>query len=54
MKRTLSLLLLTVSALALSACGLRGSLDRPPPLWGDPQDTASEAEADDESGDQDR
>lgn len=54
MKRTLSLMLLTVSALALSACGLRGSLDRPPPLWGEPPEAADEAEAADESGDQDR
>lgn len=29
-------LLLAVSLLALSACGLRGDLERPMPMWGDP------------------
>lgn len=29
-------LLLAASVLALSACGLRGELVRPVPLWGDP------------------
>lgn len=29
-------LLLVLSATALSACGLRGDLVRPVPLWGDP------------------
>ncbi|MBI1360876.1 MAG: hypothetical protein GC155_11415 [Alphaproteobacteria bacterium] len=33
MRRTL---LLAACALALSACGLQGRLERPPPLWGDP------------------
>ena len=29
-------LLLGGSALMLAACGLRGDLERPAPLWGDP------------------
>ena len=29
-------LLLGGSALMLTACGLRGDLERPAPLWGDP------------------
>ncbi len=36
MKRLTSLTLLVLSALAVSACGLRGNLDRPDPLWGAP------------------
>lgn len=31
-----TVLLLAASILALSACGLRGELVRPVPLWGDP------------------
>lgn len=31
-----TVLLLAASVLALSACGLRGELVRPVPLWGDP------------------
>ncbi len=34
--RTALVLLLSVSA--LSACGLRGDLERPVPLWGNPPD----------------
>jgi len=36
MKRLTSLTLVVLSALAVTACGLRGNLDRPDPLWGDP------------------
>lgn len=54
MQRLTQIVLVTLSALAVTACGLRGSLERPPPLWGDPQDhTQSEeaqAEDRDESG----
>lgn len=32
--RPLPLLALLVSAAALSGCGIKGGLDRPPPLWG--------------------
>ena len=45
MKRLTSLTLLVLSALAVTACGLRGNLDRPDPLWGEPpaaEDDASE------------
>jgi predicted small lipoprotein YifL len=31
-----TVLLLTVSLAALAACGLKGDLERPVPLWGDP------------------
>jgi hypothetical protein len=31
-----TVLLLAASVLALSACGLRGELVRPVPMWGDP------------------
>jgi len=30
------LILLPAAALALSACGLKGDLERPVPLWGNP------------------
>lgn len=43
MKRRLAALVLaTLSALSVAACGLRGELERPPPMWGDPppQDSA--------------
>lgn len=50
MKRATSLVLMALSALALSACGLRGSLERPEPLWGDPVDHEAEdaGDSDDE------
>lgn len=35
MKRSLAVLL-PAAALALSACGLKGDLERPVPLWGNP------------------
>jgi predicted small lipoprotein YifL len=43
LKKPLALLLITLSALAVTACGLRGDLERPPPLLGEP-DPADEAE----------
>lgn len=51
MKRATSLVLIALSALALSACGLRGGLERPEPLWGDPVDHEADAanDADDDS-----
>lgn len=35
-------LVLALGALGLAGCGMRGDLDRPPPMWGDTaqQDTA--------------
>lgn len=42
MKRLL-ILPLFASALALSACGLRGDLQRPDPLWGEPAPEEADA-----------
>lgn len=39
MKTAMVVLFACVSALALAACGNRGALERPPPLWGEPQST---------------
>jgi predicted small lipoprotein YifL len=36
MKRLACLTLIILCALSVSACGLRGNLERPPPLWGHP------------------
>ena len=36
-----------VSSFALSACGIRGSLETPPPLWG--EDTRTQAEIESEA-----
>ena len=36
MKRLACLTLIILGALSVSACGLRGNLERPPPLWGHP------------------
>jgi predicted small lipoprotein YifL len=49
MKR-LATLAMMMAALGLSACGVRGSLERPPPVWGEDQRTQSERahEQDDE------
>lgn len=41
MKTAMAVLVACVSALALAACGNRGALERPPPLWGEPQGTPS-------------
>ncbi len=41
MKR-LATLAVMMAALVLSACGVRGSLERPPPVWGEDQRTQSE------------
>ena len=42
MKRVTSLTLIILSALAVSACGLQGQLQRPEPLWGEPPEAAQE------------
>lgn len=52
MKRLTSLLLVGMSALAVSACGLRGDLERPPPLWGNPVDAEETTSEDGDSSDQ--
>lgn len=33
MKKCLTLGLIALGALVLTGCGLRGDLDRPPPMW---------------------
>lgn len=49
MKRRLAALVLTaLSALAVAGCGLRGDLERPPPMWGAPP--ADGDQAGDEEG----
>jgi predicted small lipoprotein YifL len=53
MKRLANIVLVLVSAMAITACGLRGSLERPPPLWGDaPVEDDADAGSDDDSEDQ--
>ena len=39
-KTAARILLLLASAALLAACGIKGDLDRPPPLWGGTTDTA--------------
>lgn len=48
MKRVSQILLVGLSVLALSACGLRGDLDRPEPLWGNPTDYSQSDESEGE------
>ncbi|WP_417467210.1 LPS translocon maturation chaperone LptM [Maricaulis sp.] len=48
MKRLFSLILILLGTASLSACGLRGDLERPEPLWGHPQDAE---QSDDAAGD---
>jgi len=44
MKR-LAMMIMAISALSLTGCGMRGSLERPPPMWGDPaQEETSQPE----------
>ena len=40
--KVLLLLITDLFALALSACGLRGDLDRPAPLWGPDREMSDE------------
>lgn len=44
MKRIKPVLLILLTSLAVTACGLRGDLERPPPLWGNPQETSEDNE----------
>ena len=52
MKRVSQFLLIGLTALAVSACGLRADLERPDPLWGNPEgfedDTSETTSGDDE------
>ncbi len=44
MKRPLLLSAALIAATNLAACGLTGDLERPGPLWGDPQGDVAPAE----------
>ncbi len=46
-RKATAILLLALTALSLTACGLRGELERPDPLWGNPQDPESTGTDDD-------
>ena len=50
-RKATTILLLTLTALSLTACGLRGELERPDPLWGNPQDHETSEPADESDGD---
>lgn len=54
MKRLTSLILVSLSALAVAACGLRGDLERPPPLWGNPEQASQDDAEDNEGADSER
>ena len=45
MKRLTSLILIIIGTASLSACGLRSDLERPEPMWGNPQDAEQPAAA---------
>ena len=47
MKRVATFALVILNALAVSACGLRGDLERPDPLWGNPADYEAQDDSDD-------
>ena len=40
--KNLTVISLGLTLIALSGCGLRGELERPEPLWGDPQEVQTE------------
>jgi len=42
MTRLTAAFLFALGALCLSGCGIRGDLERPPPLWGEDQRTPAE------------
>ena len=48
MKRTLTILMLLAAGLVITGCGVRGDLERPPPLWGPDERTADERAHEDE------
>lgn len=46
MMKRIACLILALGALGLAGCGMRGDLQRPPPMWGDPPpEDPSEAES---------
>jgi predicted small lipoprotein YifL len=47
MKRFTTFMLIVLSTLTVSACGLRGTLERPPPMWGDaPEESQDQSQSD--------
>ncbi len=39
--KKLATLIVIIGGLLVSGCGLRGDLERPPPIWGNPQPAES-------------
>lgn len=57
MRRLISIITALGAVLVLGACGVRGDLERPPPVWGEDQRTdeerAYEDDGETEGGEQD-
>ena len=53
MRRLISIITALWAVLVLGACGVRGDLERPPPVWGEDQRTDEEREYETESDDED-
>lgn len=54
MRRLISIITALGAVLILGACGVRGDLERPPPVWGEDQRTDEERAYEDEGdGDDD-
>jgi predicted small lipoprotein YifL len=53
MRRLIALLSALGAALSLSACGVRGDLERPGPIWGEDERTEQEREHEREDDDTD-
>ena len=43
-----AMVILALSGLSLAGCGIRGDLERPPPLWGPDERTEAEREHEDD------
>jgi predicted small lipoprotein YifL len=52
MSPRLIVLAVFIAGLAVTGCGKRGTLERPPPMWGHPKDTQKEEQSGRDSGDQ--
>ena len=48
LQRVIGLIVCALAALALTGCGVRGGLERPAPLWGEPDGAQREAATDEE------